>query len=101
MDLTRLAGPIVLAALVIWRVGHILIFERGPFDVFEKLRVKMGVYAMANWLHAGLMCILCLTFWPCLLFGFWLAWNTGAAWFMGLVYGLATSGLIVLFNKGD
>lgn len=101
MDALQTTIYILWAALVIWRVGRILIMERGPFDVFENIRLKLGVYAQANWIHAGLMCVLCLTFWPCLLFGFWLAWHQGAAWFMGLVYGLATSGLIVLFANGD
>lgn len=101
MDALQTTIYILWAALVIWRVGRILIMERGPFDVFENIRLKLGVYAQANWIQAGLMCVLCLTFWPCLLFGFWLAWYQGAAWFMGLVYGLATSGLIVLFANGD
>lgn len=97
----ELASVMLLAALVIFRVGRILTQEEGPFGVFEALRIKTGIYSRVTWIQRGLMCVLCLTFWPCLVFGFWLAWREGQAWPMGLVYGLATSGLIVLFSKGD
>lgn len=93
------AARLVLGALAIWRIGLILTQEEGPFGVFEILRLKLGVYVGLTWFHRGLACVLCLTFWPCLAFGLWMAWYEGVSVFVGLAYGLAANALIVLLQR--
>lgn len=39
MDLTTIA----ILSLSVWRISSLLVYERGPFDMFEKLRKKAGV----------------------------------------------------------
>jgi hypothetical protein len=33
---------LVIAALAVWRVSHMLVYESGPWSIFETLRYRVG-----------------------------------------------------------
>ena len=66
----------VIYALAVYRLTHLLVFEDGPFDVFDWLRAKAGVYVAIvttnppqeqftadTFLGRLLLCPLCLSVW--------------------------------------
>jgi hypothetical protein len=72
-----LAGCLV-GGLVVYRVGHMLAIEDGPFDMFSWMRGKIG---QRTWVGRGFHCILCVGWWLALPVGvliapdqWWLAW---------------------------
>lgn len=50
----------VLAVLATYRLAHMIAREDGPFDIFARMREKVG---QGNWFGRGLACVLCLSFW--------------------------------------
>lgn len=70
MTLTNL----IVMGLATWRVSHMLINERGPFDVLTELRSQFGVRhdyegRPISWPDNSLLeCVWCLSVWVGLLF---------------------------------
>lgn len=82
----------VVLALAVWRLSSLFVYERGPFDVFQRVRERVGiqhddagmVIATPETLLGGVLgCLWCISvwiglivaltayFWPVL--AFWLA----------------------------
>jgi hypothetical protein len=82
----------VVLALAVWRLSSLIVYERGPFDVFQKVRERVGIQhddaGMVTatpetllggifgclWclsVYVGLIAALCAYFWPSVTF--WLA----------------------------
>jgi hypothetical protein len=81
----------VLCALAVWRLGHLLAHEDGPFDLVFRLRKAAG----GGFFGSLLDCFYCLSLWLALPFAFLLShdWATRAvAW-------LALSGAASLLFK--
>jgi len=75
---------LVLGSLGVWRITHLLVFESGPFRMFEKLRADLG---------RALECFYCCSLWVSAPFAFLLA----GTWKERLLLWLALSaGAIVL-----
>jgi hypothetical protein len=60
----------IILALATWRLSNLLVNESGPYDVFERVRAKVGVYyddygnpQGANELARGLTCVYCVSTW--------------------------------------
>ena len=60
----------LIAAFAVYRLTLMLNAERGPGDIFERLRVWIGVkvdqYSNpygTNWLSSGVLCFYCLSVW--------------------------------------
>lgn len=64
----------LLYSLVVWRVSSLLTHERGPFDVFGKLRDRLGIYydeasqcQGRNEVARALCCLWCTSVWVALI----------------------------------
>jgi hypothetical protein len=57
----------LLATLAAWRVSHLIAREDGPWDMFARLRRRLGTRALGKMMD----CFQCLSLWisvPCALF---------------------------------
>lgn len=67
---------LILAALATWRLTYMLTEELGPFDVFKRIRDRVGVYYLREdgWPDTNLgrlfSCCKCMSMWTGVLFGF-------------------------------
>ena len=81
-----------LASLATWRIAHILVYEDGPFDVFDKTRQAMGsvpaLYKLIN-------CLKCVSVWVGAVFS--LAISTNLPEFV--LYTFALSGAAILLDE--
>lgn len=50
-----------------WRLAAMLSYESGPFDIFERFRVRIGMndIPMRGFLPALVSCVWCLSVWSC------------------------------------
>lgn len=76
------ALDLILFALAVWRVSYMLIEEEGPFFIFDRMRVAIGLrldaddkwivpFDLPGWrdsLASLFACIYCLSVWVALLF---------------------------------
>ena len=82
------------SALATWRLTHMLMWERGPFDIITKLRELTGIEhdedkEPSSWPDNHVLgCFLCLSIWTALT-------PRSTARFV-----LAVSGLAIVFNRG-
>lgn len=60
----------VVLAFATWRLTSLLVWEDGPFEVFAKLRCRLGVrydeHSVAygsNWFAKGVVCPACASVW--------------------------------------
>lgn len=60
----------LILALATWRISSLLVGERGPGDIFEKMRRWLGVYYDAdnqghgsNMVAEAFTCVWCLSIW--------------------------------------
>lgn len=54
----------VLVALAVYRISRMIAAERGPFDLFERLRSwAFDRFGKDSWQFGGISCALCLSFW--------------------------------------
>ena len=66
---------LILAALATWRLTYMLTEELGPFDVFKRLRDRVGVHYLRDdsWPDTNLgrlfSCCKCLSMWTGAVFG--------------------------------
>lgn len=82
-------------SFAVWRVCRIVVMESGPADVFDRLRVRLGVHKGETWMQRGLACIGCISFWLGLAASAWI----GGAWPDILVRGLAFSAVSVILMR--
>lgn len=67
---------LTLAALAAWRLAYMLTSELGPWDIFARMRDRLGVpYLRADgWPDSNVgrlfSCIKCMSVWTSALFGF-------------------------------
>ena len=67
------ALDVVIAAAAVWRLSALVAYERGPFDVFVRLRTRMGITAgddgaplawnENSFLHGLMVCVWCNSLW--------------------------------------
>lgn len=73
MELVR----VVICGLAGWRLASLLVAEAGPWDVFERLRTRVGVPnfgEVASGLIPGMFsCVWCMSVWTVALC--WLLWE--------------------------
>lgn len=85
----------VILSLAVWRVARMATMEDGPFDVLAKARERLGVHKQETWIHRGLACIACVSFWIGLFAGvMWRGVNME-----GIASGLAISAVSVVLMK--
>lgn len=84
----------VLSVFAIWRIGHLLSQEDGPFDVVIKIRKWLG----QGFFGTLLDCFHCVTLWAAIPFAFLL----GSTWANGILIWLALAGAAsILFKITD
>lgn len=92
--MTSLATLLILS-LVAWRISRIIVAEDGPFDVFAKLRARLGVPKQETWIQRGFACLACVSLWVSLVVV--LPWSSSVwAW---LVQSLAASAVCVILMR--
>ena len=85
----------VILSLAVWRISRMVALEDGPFDVLAKVRERLGVHKQETWVHRGLACVACVSFWIGLFAG--LSWRGVNV--EGLMSGLAMSAVSVVLMK--
>jgi hypothetical protein len=85
----------VILSLAVWRVSRMLTMEDGPADVLQRIRTALGVHKQETWVHRGLACVACVSFWIGLFAGVtWRGVNIE-----GVMSGLAISAVSVVLMK--
>lgn len=86
---------LAVMALATWRIACLFYYDKGPWDMFERLRSRAGVYPVPTTFWAKqLDCFWCVTVWAglfCALIG-WLWWYA--------LLPFALSGAAVLLSGG-
>jgi hypothetical protein len=85
----------VIFSLAVWRISRMVTMEDGPFDVLSEIRARLGVHRQETWVHRGLACVACVSFWIGLLAG--VAWRGVTP--EGIASGLAMSAVSVVLMK--
>lgn len=71
---------LLLAIFATFRLSYLIIYERGPWSLAERLRSwVVGRYGPKSWQGEGIQCILCVSFWLAL------PWATLALWGSGIL----------------
>lgn len=65
----------VLIVLAVWRLTSLFVREEGPFDIFPRLRLRLGVKYEAipygtNVFSKAIICVWCFSLWVALPFAF-------------------------------
>ncbi|WP_150452610.1 DUF1360 domain-containing protein [Arenibacter lacus] len=81
----------ILCTLAVWRIGHLLSQEDGPFELVIKFRKRLG----QSFLGALLDCFHCVTLWIAIPFTLLLA----DTWLHGIIIWLALSGAASILFK--
>ena len=84
----------LMAALATWRLARMVAKEKGPFEVFERIRDLAGRRAPV-WVFDGLNCVACLSFW----FGLALSIIQGGKPKLVSIRGIAYSGFAVALMR--
>jgi hypothetical protein len=82
----------IISALSVWRLTHLLTKEDGPFDLFFRLRQKVGAVFFGHLLD----CFYCLSIWLALPFAIGLGTNLKEVFLLWL----ALSGAACLLEQG-
>jgi len=84
--------PLILAVFAVYRLATDLAWESGPFELYTRLRGYVMSHTKAEWLHEGIGCPICWSFWlalPALYWGplEWLGIAGLAAFLVRLTHG--------------
>jgi hypothetical protein len=83
----------LIAALAVWRLAYLVVYDEGPFGLALKLRGRIDP-DQATWIGRGINCMVCVSF--------WLAWLILGVLFVPwgwiVVWGLALSGAVSLLK---
>lgn len=86
---------VLLALLAVYRLATDFAGERGPYDVYARLRGRvMARYGPDDWRSEGIGCPICWSFWLGLIAGLVVEFSP-----MGLLYGLAIAGAVALIVR--
>lgn len=81
-------AALALVALAAYRTAYLIVYEDGPWNAAQRLRSWVADrYGLKSWQHAGINCILCVSFW------------VSAAWAAVALFG-GTAGAAVLLWWG-
>ena len=83
----------LVAALATYRISFMIGQEDGPFDLFSRLRGKVG---QREWYGRGMHCTLCISFWVSLLCAVFMAEGVTIVTYW---FGIA-GGVLVLHRRG-
>ena len=62
---------LILATLAVYRLSHMVVVERGAFDIFVWFRSFLyNNLDPSHWVQVGFNCILCVSFWMSFLYLF-------------------------------
>lgn len=93
--------PFFLLSFAVWRVASLFAREDGPFDVFIRFRVKIGVKEVGtdseygeNWFTKGILCVWCSSIWFAA-FGSPFIVDSFQQW---IIYTLAASAMAILLD---
>lgn len=53
----------IVAALACYRLTQLVIYDEGPFSLFDRVRAVLHVHERNDWLGRGLTCPACVSFW--------------------------------------
>lgn len=85
----------IVASLAIWRLSHAIVKEKGPLDVFARLRARLGAsQKRSGGLFDLVSCVRCLSVW----IGLIAALSVSDGFMEWLGYGLAFSAVATLID---
>ena len=82
----------LVAALATYRISFMIGQEDGPFDLFSRLRGKVG---QREWYGRGMHCTLCISFWVSLLAAF----VASDSWLMVIPYWMGIAGAVLVLHR--
>ena len=93
---------LIVLALATWRISYMLVVEQGPYNIFDKLRHRVGVqhledgtpFAHNTWGEL-FTCVWCMSMWVAAILFIVNAWM-GIIWIEGI---LALSALAIIINE--
>jgi hypothetical protein len=91
---------LIVNGLATWRISNMLVEEEGPYDIFERLRHRLGVqyledgaaYSHNEW-GKLFTCVWCMSVWVGAIV-FIVSTLTGVAWF-GIPFALSALAIII------
>lgn len=84
-----------LVAFAVFRVARMIGKEDGPFDIFKRFRCEDLQEWEKSWIHKGLACPMCISFW----LGFASAWVLTTDPITYVVVSLALSSITVIVYR--
>jgi len=107
--LANLALGTIAAGLAGWRLAHMLVWERGVFNIFLGVRVLLKVEHddgepvswPSGWLPQLFACTWCMSVWTCalMLSLYYMAWIVGGWWLIGgIPIAILTASAIAILN---
>lgn len=91
---------LIILGLATWRISHMIVNEEGPYEIFDKLRYKVGVQYTEDLEPFGwnpiaeiFICVYCMSVWVggvLFLFDALLGWS-----WIGIPFALSAFGIIV------
>ena len=92
---------IALTILTAYRLAYMLVNDDGPFDLFARMRDKIGVDEQRTWIQRGFGCPGCISFWLSLGGAITIAFSypTNVIGFLTLWFGMAGAALFLLIKS--
>jgi hypothetical protein len=87
---------VICAALGAYRLAFLVAYEDGPADAATHLRTFVARRWGGTWLHRGVQCPLCVSFWTALLLVALVA--SGNWWMQGIVVWLGVAGAALVLH---
>jgi hypothetical protein len=95
------SGKLIVLALATWRLTSLLVWEDGPFEIFSRLRYRLGVRyndqsvaCGTNWFAKGVVCPACASVWFGALWALaYFLWPD--VWWLALPLALSTVSIVI------
>lgn len=86
---------ILLAILGSYRLAHMIVMERGPFDLILWIRSEVTQRWHGTWMASGINCLYCVSFWTSLLLALLLPW-AGVPALLLYWWGIAGAAILII-----
>lgn len=80
---------IIVGGVATWRLSHLFLYENGPFRVFRRIRIRLGVayhHSEENYVvsykYELTTCIWCLSMWVGTAVTLLLRWSSWGVWLL-------------------
>jgi hypothetical protein len=53
----------IIYALAVYRLTQLVIYDEGPYSIFDRIRMTLRIHERNDWIGRGLTCPACVSFW--------------------------------------